>query len=399
MPGYLPQFPLAPNPLVLFGLLLLAGAAGGDALRRATGAPRIVGYLLVGLLLGPGGLALLAGERLDEAWVFADIGLGLIVFELGRRLDPGWLAREPWLAATAALECLLSFAALYWTLGYFGVEPLYAAVAAAIGIATSPAALLVVARELGAEGQVTERALHLAAINSVVAFVALTMLLAGIHHEYRAGWLTVLLHPVYLLAGSAIAGYAAGVALLVAARLLGKSERGHFVAALALVVLAVGAARMLELSVVLALLAFGVLSRRLDERHDLMPFELGRVGELFVVVLFVASGASLKPEALLPGAGLAAAYVLARFAGKSAAVMALTYFSGVRRGAAGLLCLALTPMAAVSIAMVRGTSELYPEFGERLGAIVLPAILVLGLLGPLAAAFALRRAGEAAEPR
>ncbi len=61
---------------------------------------------------------------------------------------------------------------------------------------------MLVARELNAEGQVTERALILVAINSVAAFVLMTVLLSWIHHEYSADWRVSLLHPIYILAGS-----------------------------------------------------------------------------------------------------------------------------------------------------------------------------------------------------
>ncbi|MBI3938840.1 MAG: hypothetical protein HY323_17855, partial [Betaproteobacteria bacterium] len=166
---------------------------------------------------------------------------------------------------------------------------------------------------------------------------------------------------------------------------------------LGLIVLTIAAARTLELSVVLALLAFGVLSKNLDGRHDLMPFDVGLAGQLFVVVLFVVSGASLKTGDLMVGGTIAAAFILARFVGKSVGVLALTYLSGARRGAAGLLCLALTPMSGLAISMVHGTSELYPEFGARLAAIVLSAVLVMEIVGPIAVQFALRRAGEANE--
>ena len=89
---------------------------------------------------------------------------------------------------------------------------------------------------------------------------------------------------------------------------------------------------------------------------------------------------------------------IARFVGKSVGVLALTYFSGVRRGAAGLLCLTLTPMSGLAISMVHGTTNLYPEFGAKLAAIVLSAVLILELIGPVAVQFALRRAGEAMDP-
>jgi NhaP-type Na+/H+ or K+/H+ antiporter len=201
---------------------------------------------------------------------------------------------------------------------------------------------------------------------------------------------------VYLLAGSLLLGYAASLAAVALGRWLGKSERGHFITALALIVVTVGFAKMLELSVVLALLAFGVLSRHLDQRHDLMPFEMGRVGGMFVVVLFVVSGATLRVDELVAGGALALVFILARFVGKSVGVLSLTHLSGVRSGAAGLLCLALTPMSGLAVSMVQGTASFYPEFGAKLAAIVLSAVLILELVGPIAVQFALKRAGEAA---
>lgn len=396
-PSFLPPFPFATSPLVLFGLLLLAGVVGGEIVKRALGLPRIVGYVLIGLALGASGLNVLDAGLVREAWIFVDIALGLILFELGRRLDFAWFRRDPWLAATGVLESALAFACVFFALLYFDVKPLYAAVAASIAIATSPAVVLVVAQELKAEGQVTERALNLTAMNSVIAFVSSTMLLAWLHHEYRASWQVVLLHPVYLLAGSLILGYLAAIAAVALGRWLGKTERGHFVVSLALIVVAVGVARMLELSVVLALLAFGALSRNLDERHDLMAVDVGWPGQLFVVVLFVVSGASLKVGDLVTGGTLALVYVLARFAGKSLGVMSLTYLSGARRGAAGLLCLALTPMSGTAVGMLHRTAHLYPDFGAKLAAIVLSAVLILELIGPVAVQFALKRAGEAAQ--
>jgi NhaP-type Na+/H+ or K+/H+ antiporter len=277
------------------------------------------------------------------------------------------------------------------------VQPLYAAVAAAIGVSTSPAVLMLVAQEMRAEGQVTERALNLAAINSVVAFVSLTMLLSWIHHEYRAGLVTIALHPIYILGGSLILGYAACMTALLLSRWLGKRAQSHYVLLLALIVVTVGAARMLELSVLLALLAFGVMARNLDARHDLMTVDLGRIGQLFFVVLFVISGAMMEVGALVTGGGLALVYILARFAGKSIGVLSLTYFSGVRTGSAGLLCIALTPMSVLALAMVQGTVKLYPEFGAGLSAIVLSAVLILELVGPVAVQYALKQAGESGE--
>ncbi len=395
--NYLPSFPLPPNPVLLFGLLLLAGFAGGEITRRILKLPRITGYVLTGLVLGMSGVGVIDHQLAREAQVFVDIAMGLILFELGRRLDFHWLRRDRWFAATAAAECALSFGCIYLALVYFDVQPLYATVAAAIGIATSPAVVMLVAQELRAEGQVTERALNLVAINSVVAFVLVTMLLSWIHLEYHAGWVTVLSHPVYLLAGSVLLGYVASWSAILFGRWLGKREELHLVMLLGLIVLAVGCAAMLKLSVLLSLLAFGVMVKNLDQDHDLMQVDTGKIGQLFFVVLFVVTGATLRTNELVTGGAIAAVYILARFVGKSVGVLSLAYFSGIRPGSGGLLAIALMPMSGLAIVMVHSTTGLYPEFGARLAAIVLSAVVILELIGPVVVQFALKKAGEAAE--
>lgn len=77
--------------------------------------------------------------------------------------------------------------------------------------------------------------------------------------------------------------------------------------------------------------------------------------------------------------------------------MSLTYFSRVRAGTAGLITLALMPMSGVPLALVQGTAELYPEFGARLASIMVAAVLILELIGPIAVQYALKRAGETEE--
>jgi NhaP-type Na+/H+ or K+/H+ antiporter len=394
---FLPQFPLAANPLALFGVLLLAGALGGELVRRVLNLPRITGYVLIGLTLGASGLDVLDARMLGYTRVFLDIGLGLVLFELGRRVHFGWLMRDRWLAAMALAECMLSFACMFGALVWVDVEPLYAAVAAAIGVSSSPAIVLLVARELKAEGQVTERALNLVAINSVAAFVLVTMLLSAIHREYHAGWFVMVLHPLYIMGGSLFAGLVASWLALGLADWLGKRIELHAALLLAVVVLLVGTAEALKLSILISLLTFGVLVKNLDSDHVLMPVDVGRFSQIFYVVLFVATGAILQIGDLVAGGTIAAVYIAARFVGKSIGVLCFAHLSGIRAGSGGLLSIALLPMSGIALAITNSAGNLYPGFNAKLGVIVLAAALILELIGPLAVQFALRHAGEAQE--
>ena len=393
--SFLPALPPAFGQTFLVGALLLAGLLGGELARRAFGLPRIVGYALAGILLGPQASGVLGPGALGNARVLIDLSLGLVVFELGHRLDYAWLKRNRWLFAAAIAESVFCFWAIHGALLAFGFAPLLAASAAAIGTATSPAVVLLVAHELRSAGQVTERMLLFTAVNSVFAYLVLTLLLPFLHLEREMDWSHAVLHPAYLLGGSVLAGVVASLALLALARWVGKREDRQFILLVAVVVLAVGAARNLNLSVVVTLITLGLLARNLDARHVLLPLRFGYGGQLFFVILFVLTGASLQ-FAPLAEVGLAvAAFIAARFAGKALALLAFGRLSGMGAANAGLLSVALLPMSGMAVVMVLDTAALYPEFGGKLAGVVMSAVALLTLLGPVATQFALKRAGEA----
>jgi Kef-type K+ transport system membrane component KefB len=391
---FLPVWPLAFGDLTLFGALLVAGLLGGELTHRLAALPRVTGYVLVGVICGPHALDIVHAPLLSGARVFVDLALGLIVFELGHRFDFDWLARNRWLAVAAIGESVGAFFAIYAGLTYFDFSPLLAACAAAVGTATSPAVVMVVSHELRASGQITERMLLFTAVNCAFAYVALMLLMPLVHLEHSAGWRSALLHPLYLLVGAAILGFAGCHVLLGLAKWLGKREDRQFILLVALVVLVVGLARALNLPVVVALLTLGVLARNFDYDHALLPLRFGHAGQLLFVVLFVLSGASLDFSGLATVAAVIAVFIAARFLGKALAILALGRLSSLRPGGAGLLSLSLLPMSGLAVVMVYDTAALYPRFGAELAAVVLSAVAVLEIIGPLATQFALEQAGE-----
>jgi Kef-type K+ transport system membrane component KefB len=398
--AFLPSWPPAANQMIWVGVLLVAGAVGGELVQRLARLPRITGYAAAGLALGPGGWGPIDQPLLDELVVFADIALGLVLFELGTRLDVGWLRRSPALLLMGVAEALGAAALVFFTLSWhFGHEPLVAAVAGAIAMSTSPAVLIRVAADLRAEGQVTERALMLTALNGVIAFLALTVLIPWLHLEYRGGWLTILTQPLYLLAGSLVLAAVAARATLALVRLVGKHAERQFVVVIALIVATVGAAVALKLSVLLALLAMGAMVRNADRERHFMVLDSGNAGQLFYLVLFVITGARLDLGLVATAGAAGLAFVLVRFAGKALGVLAVAPFVGLKLRQAGLLALALTPMSGLAVVMVYETASLYPEVRSSVAPVVLAAVVILELLGPIATQFAIKRAGEAGADR
>ncbi|HKY00973.1 MAG TPA: cation:proton antiporter [Burkholderiales bacterium] len=395
---FLPDWPLLGNPMIWVGVLLIAGLLGGELAQRVLKLPRITGYAATGLLLGSGGLGFLGESVLKELTVFVDISIGLILFELGQRLDLHWLRRTPALVLMGVAEALCGALAVFFTLHYFfEYAALPAALAGAIAASTSPAVLMRVAADLRAQGQVTERALILVAINSVLAFLALTVIVPWVHLEYEGSAWLVLVHPLYLFGVSITIAWIASLITLRLVAMVGKNMERQFIVVIGMVLLTVGITLLLKASVLLALLAFGAMMRNFDREHHFMAVESGRAGQLFYVILFVVTGASLNVGVLVTAGWAAIAFVLVRFLGKAIGVLAMSPLVGLSLRNACLVSLSLAPMSGLAVVMVYQTSSLFPQLRGSVEPVVLAAVVILELFGPIATQFALRRAGEAAQ--
>jgi len=391
---FLPTWPLRFNELLLFSLLLAAGILGGHLAGRTRFLPRITGYIVAGFLLGPGLTGLLTPELLENARLFTDIALGLILYDLGRQLDIHSLRRDPWLLSTAALEAVLTFFLIFAALRLAGVTPLNAGLAAAIGISSSPAVILLVVRQLNARGPVTQNALNLVALNNVIAFLVFLTVLPLLHIEQKANVLTIILQPLYQLSVSLGIAWLIGRIMLWAAEHVGRRENVQFALTIGAIIGAIGLARMLKVSPVLALLALGILVNLLDRDARLLPVEFGYGGELFFLVLFVVAGANLHIEYLASVGLLAVLFVLARQTAKSLATYGIMRLAGMEPRQTVMLGLTLMPMAGLAIGLSQLTTDLYPQIGRQLATLVLAAVAILETLGPIVTELALKKAGE-----
>ena len=393
--SFLPTWPLSIDGLVVFGGIVLIGLLGGRVAHYTGFLPRISGFILIGFLFGPSILNILSLDMISRAEVFVDIALGLILFQLGWRLDIQKLRHDHSLLVTGILESAASFFLIYVVLVSLNVGPIYAAMAAALGISTSPAVVLLVVRELGASGPVTERSLNLVAINNVTAFIAFSLILPFIHLAHHISPIPALLQPAYQFIGALTLAYVLCWLLVRLGRLLGKSESMQFALLVGMIVLAIGMAKMLNVSTLFTLLGLGIMARNLDKKQDLMETEFGHSGEIFFVILFVLAGATLHVSELAQVGWAAPAFVLARFLGKSLVVFVASRRHGLSNVQSVSLGFTLVPMAGLAIGLTQTASAMYPEFGAKLSAIIVASVAILETIGPVMTEIALKRSGEA----
>lgn len=393
--NFLPALPDGLNVLTAAGLILIAGIVGARLVVRALPVPAITGYVLTGMLIGPIGFNLIDANLLNKLGLLVDLALGLVLFELGRRVDYRWLLREKRLLITGIAISGLTFLALLEVLTLFGVSPLVASMVAAIGMATSPAVALNLVHETRAEGQLTERMLNIVVIGNSLAFVVFSMSLAALHVEYQAGWRSYLLHPLYLLIGSIALGWVISQLQIWMGHWLGRDRQAQLILVLALVAATVGLADMLNLSALIAVLAFGIASRSQDRGHALVEVDFSQFNALVYVVLFVFAGARLDTSHLYQLAPLVLTFIAVRFIVTLLTTTALARFNGMTAAKGGWLGVALLPLSGFKIIMVQHAAGVYPEFGVQMATLTVSTLVILEIIGPICTRYALIASGEA----
>lgn len=384
------------NALLLFGGLLLFGLIAGHVVSKSPWIPRLTGYLIVGFILGEGGLGWLSGDVLKLTNIFADIAVALVVYQLGRYVDIGWLRREKWLLATVMTSSLLCFVLVSGALHWFGTALSVALLGGVLAIATAPAVVFVVLRDLRAEGQVTRRLAAMTALNNFVAIVVAYALMPVILFDNEVPVFKQIGGVLYSLGGSLLLAYLTYWLMIPLARWLGRSGSSQFVLVISVILLAIGAAHALQLPVMLTMLVFAILSKNLDRQYDLMELEFGIANELFIVMLFVAVGATMRLSDLHLVGFSVLVLIAARFVAMGGGIFMYARAARMNWRQASLLTLGTLPMTEAGVGLMQTMKTLYPNaaVGTELIPLLAGCLIVLELLGPIATQFALIKSGE-----
>ena len=383
---------LQPDTLLGAALLAVIAALAGEAVWRVLRWPRLVGYVIVGTMLALTGRG--AGGDEPALRVVIDGALALLLFEAGARLRLRWLVRNPWLLATSVAESLLTGIVVFAVLSMFNLPRDVAAPLAIVAVCVSPAVLQRVVGELHAAGQVTERLLTLAALNTLYAVLAMKLLSAGMLLSDPRTWVEAVSPVMFSFFGSILLGAALGEGLALIARRFDLREDNSIVLLLSAVLLALVVAKTLSLSTLLVPLLAGMWLANRSERPWIWPRHFGSAGSALVLVMFVAVSSAWTLEALAASAGVALALVLARGLAKGLAVLALARPSGLGVGQAACLAICLTPMSATAWVLTLDFVARHPDVGAQVMPVLLASLALVELAAPLAVMAGLRAAGE-----
>ncbi|WPD21491.1 MAG: cation:proton antiporter [Candidatus Electrothrix scaldis] len=394
-----------------FGIAVLLGTGLAVAkLAQMLRLPSVTGFILAGLLLGESGLGLmttdLLGHQLDH---FTSIALMLIAFGIGehvelRRLD----GMRKNVAYIALLQALVGFTVvmlvtLYitWLTSGTGKITLHQVILSillgAISVATAPATILHVIRELGARGPKTSTLLAVVAATDAIAIMVFGIAVSTAHNLAGTEGLSLssLLFCLYEIGGSLLVGILTG--LIIDKALDKLHNNGEMLTAgLALLLLCGELTRQLHLSSLLAGMIAGFVMINRAER-DVRLFRIINGFEPPIYVLFFTlAGVHLDLSALKLAGWVGITYFLARIIGKYCGSWLGAYLSGATKHVRNYLGLSLIPQAGVAIGFVFmvSTDPKLADWSSTITPVVLAGVVLAELCGPVLVRITMEKAGE-----
>lgn len=397
--------------LLAFGFLILAAYTFGE-LGTAVGLPKIVGYLIAGVVFGPSVLGTVGADAADQLTPVSQLAVALIAFLAGAELrwEEVRLRGVGYLKIMGA-ELTLCFAALVAFLLLFqGFIPFlqgiptshviaFSVLFASVAIVHSPAVTMALITETGSRGPVTRTTLGVVLISdvAVVVFFSLAFVLAralvppGADAPAMSVGLVLWEITGALLVGSLLG---AGVALY-----LRFVQRELMLFAVLVAFFGLEIARFAHTEMLLTLLTAGFVTENFSRggEGEALRHAMERSAAPVFVVFFALSGAKIEVGAVAAMLFLVIPLAMIRGGAIFVGTNLGSRWAGVSDVERRYTWMGLISQAGVAIGLAAVVAEAYPEAGAALRTLLLSLIAVNETVGPILFRRALDRSGEVGE--
>jgi Kef-type K+ transport system membrane component KefB len=389
------------NELASVGLILLFALFVGHLVKFLR-VPEVTGYIAAGILVGPNLFGWITHENLQSLEILSEVALGLILFSIGGIFEKGRMrSMGRGIAIVTATESILTASLVFAGMLLAGQAPAVALLLGAVAIETAAASTLMVMRECNSSGPLTDTLMGVIGMNNLLCLIAFSTVAAGIHLLSGAGGdtgvnaLYTAMYPlVWQTLGSTALGFLIGVLLATwSSKVVEKGET--LILLCGCVLLCVGLAQLLELSPLVASLAVGATMVNLSEHSKRLFAALGQTDPPLYAIFFVIAGADLNLGLLRSVGPLGLLYLAARVTGKIAGAWGGARLSSMPPQVQRALGFGLLSQAGLAVGLTLTIGTRFPTLAPTVNTVVLAAVVIFEVIGPLGARLVLGRSGEA----
>jgi len=401
------------NAIFNVAAMILLGILGGKLIELIK-FPKITGYILMGIIIGPGLLGILSHDMLEHFTIIRQVAIGFIGYTIGLELKFKKIKKTgkqvtiitlSQAILTAVFVCLAIVAYLSITNGKYVWT--YGLILGAIATATAPGPIIAIVKNYRTKGPVTNVLLPLVALDDAIGIMLFAVMLSFGSSILGTGeslsLFEMFFHPFWEIFISLGVGAILGFGLYFIVKKFNRDDDSMLLMMIIGFVFAgIGIGQIIHASAILLPMTIGVVLTNLIS--DQYEHRLTKNTDLFIAPIllsfFTLAGAELDLAILSMVGAIGLVYITFRVLGK---VIGSHYSAKMVKAPPPVvkyLGFALIPQAGVAIDMAL-TAQLrfdgIPGFefiGTEIMTIVLAATVIFEVFGLIVVKTALHKAGE-----
>lgn len=396
------------NVLFVLGLSVFGGTIGGRLFQKMK-IPQVVGYIIIGIIIGQSGLKIVSTSAINTFEPFNSFALGLIGFMIGKELQLETFKRFgkqftfilffEALGAFIFVSTLVFFAA-FFILKDIKIAFIYSILLGAISSATAAAGTTDVLWEYKSKGSLTTTILGIVALDDILALFLFavsssiaTILLGKTDSSILANFLS----PLYEIGGALLLGCISGFGL--SALLKRYTEEDKIMTfSISSILLILGLSTILKIDMILSSMMMGaIISNTAPIKSKSVFNALDKISPPIYILFFVMVGAKLNIGSLNTFLIIIAViFLIGRSSGKMLGSTLGAKFGGASDKIRKYLPFCLFSQSGVAIGLsIIASQKFSATVGGGIIIIVTITTFIVQIIGPLFIRYALINSEEA----
>jgi Kef-type K+ transport system membrane component KefB len=393
---FAPSDNIPAESIILTGLILL-GAYLFALVVNKWSFPKLTGYMILGIILGPIGLNFLNSEIMQQLKVLESMALSFIALTAGGEFKFKELKKySRTITYILSGQILAVFIGLIIIINIFaGIIPFlstldrqlvfgFSIILAGIALSTSPSTTIGIITELNAKGKMTEIVLSTTVVKSIFLVITFPLMIAWAK-LYLVKGTTLNFKLIYDLSINIVGSIAIGViiGLIIIWYLKSvKVERVIFMLGVSIVITAISA--LLDFEILLISIITGIVVENFSKQGETLIENIEKSSLPLYIIFFCFAGASLHLETLRRAIVITTLFVIARII----LLIIGNYVGGMLIGENAMVkkysWLGFIGQAGIAVGLATIIESSFPgELSNKIRAILLATVVINEFIGPI----------------